>query len=173
MISRCLSEFKYACGHLLTFLSAEVPFVLFDTFELTGSEVALGAQMATAWTNFAATGDPNLAFSVGPSSDSKATTSGDMFTQRRRAQMVEEGGMLPTQCSGYYGLSGIPATRLNGTVQQTLDGVVSSGACCKACSHLFYNQICQGWRYDITKATCELLSGNVVVANSTISATTT
>lgn len=172
-MSHRLSEFKSACGHLLTALSAEVPFVLFDTFELTGSEVALGAHMATAWTNFAATGDPNLAVSVGPSSDNKATMSGDMHMQRRRAQMMDEGGMLPTQCSGYYGLSGIPATRLNGTVQQTLDGVVSSGACCKACSHLFYNQICQGWRYNSAKATCELLSGNVVVANSTISTAAT
>ena len=77
------------------------------------------------------------------------------------------------QCSGYHGLSGIPATRLNGTVQQTLTGVASTGACCKACSHIFYNQLCQGWRYDTAKATCELLSGNVVVANSTISAAAT
>ena len=129
--------------------------------------------MATAWTNFAATGNPNLAVSMGPSP--KYTSLGDnhTYSQRRRAQAMQGAGILPAQCSGYHGLSGVPATRLNGTVQQTLSGVVSTGACCKACSHLFYNQVCQGWRYDSAKSTCELLSGNVVVANSTISAATT
>ena len=38
---------------------AEVPFVFHDEFELVGGELALSATMATFWTNFAATGDPN------------------------------------------------------------------------------------------------------------------
>ena len=38
---------------------AEVPFVFHDEFELVGGELALSSTMATFWTNFAATGDPN------------------------------------------------------------------------------------------------------------------
>lgn len=186
-------------GKLGAFHGAEVPFVLFDTFELTGPEVALGAQMATAWTNFAATGDPNLKFSMGDDDDVDdddddestplAAAHMDPSGQRRRTQAKSGAvpavgdAVLPERCSGYHGLSGVPATRLNGTVQQTLHDVSGVGACCKACSHLFYNQLCQGWRFTAGAhleeegggggGTCELLSGDVGVANSTVSSAAT
>eukprot|EP01052_Picozoa_sp_SAG31_P022723 SAG31_NODE_1822_length_7193_cov_3.631802_6_plen_218_part_00 len=41
------------------FHGAEVPFVFHDTFELVGGEKDLSSQLATYWTNFASSGDPN------------------------------------------------------------------------------------------------------------------
>lgn len=45
--------------HLGAFHGAEVPYVFYDSFELVGAEQELSATMATYYTNFAATGDPN------------------------------------------------------------------------------------------------------------------
>ena len=45
--------------HLGAFHGAEVPYVFYDSFELVGAERELSATMATFYTNFAATGNPN------------------------------------------------------------------------------------------------------------------
>ena len=45
--------------NLGAFHGAEVPYVFYDSFELVGAERELSATMATFYTNFAATGDPN------------------------------------------------------------------------------------------------------------------
>ena len=45
--------------HLGAFHGSEVPYVLYDDFELVGAERELSASMATYYTSFAASGDPN------------------------------------------------------------------------------------------------------------------
>ena len=57
------------------FSGAEVPFVFHDEFELVGGELALSSTMATFWTNFAATGDPNM----GPDADDAGDVGGGPF----------------------------------------------------------------------------------------------
>jgi hypothetical protein len=152
-------------GGIGAFHGAEVPFALFDTFELTGSEVELGAQMATFWTNFAKTGDPNLAF---PADDGGALDDGAL--EAAAARRLQQGAVaaaaadaLPAQGAPYLG-RGAESARVNGTVQQSLR-LGSVGACCAACAHVFYASLCNGWRWHQPSGRCELLSGAVTLAN--------
>eukprot|EP01052_Picozoa_sp_SAG31_P034254 SAG31_NODE_3977_length_3702_cov_1.536775_2_plen_282_part_00 len=156
------------------FHGAEVPFVLFDTFELSGSEIETAATMATFWTNFAATGDPNLAFPLDTANDTDlGKEDGRAPLYRRRVQLKvrpDEDSELPEQCGAYRGLMGVQAGWLNGTIYQTLR-LSGMDACCKACSHIFYNRLCQGWRWSAASKTCELLSGpDVQVVNRSVAA---
>ena len=149
--------------------------MLFDTFELTGSEVELAASMATFWTNFAKTGDPNLGFHL-VADDAMQQQEEEQAQSRRRLEVaggLASGeaaavGTLPEQCSPYRGLSTSASARLNGTVQQTVLTLSSVGACCNACAHVFYAQLCNGWRWYQTEGKCELLSGTLELSNSSL-----
>ena len=84
--------------------------MLFDTFELTGSEVELAASMATFWTNFAKTGDPNLGFHL-VADDAMQQQEEEQAQSRRRLEVaggLASGeaaavGTLPEQGWNYSG----------------------------------------------------------------------
>jgi hypothetical protein len=164
--------------------------VLFDTFELTGSETALAAQMATFWTNFAATGDPNLgqasADAAGPSPQSApppppshdddtaaaAAAAADALASGRRQRLERDVQTMARHrsrrgggdsCAPYRPLQGAELGRLNGTVTARFTSLSTLAQCCSACAHRYYHHLCDGYRWHGgPTAVCELLGGGRV-----------
>ena len=117
-----------------------MPFVFFDTFELVGSEVELAAQMATFWTNFAATGDPNRAYPARAGRRLQPDPTEPPSAQGQTEPRTQGGE--ESQCGPY---ESAPPARLNGTAGETLHGLASVTECCAACARLYYGALCNGW----------------------------